>query len=198
MPEPLYWYKNIRRAKIETDRDVLFELVNTTHAKDNTHCPHLKRWGEDESAIGVRKDIEYIWVYLEDGGPTYPPLTEKKKKEEQKDMRAILGCICIVVDDAGNTTISLLTVHEDHQGKGIASKLMDFAETFGRKTEVMVYEHLPKVHDFYIKRGYEVVESQTLTTWLRPHDIPIPECKAHVLRKVHNVIKSWRREENEE
>ena len=168
MVEP---FNNIRRANYETDLDFLFELVNSTHDKTNRHCPGLKRWGFDKSSEWVRKDIENMWVYREDSSA--------------KEGRDILACICIKVNEDGKACITLLTVHEEHQGKGIGGRLMDFAETFGSKCEVQIWSYHTRVHQFYIKRGYEVTGSLPLTTWVSPEDIAMPECTSLVLLKVH-------------
>ncbi|MDX2361959.1 MAG: GNAT family N-acetyltransferase [Crocinitomicaceae bacterium] len=58
-----------------------------------------------------------------------------------------------------NIVVHRLAVHPDHQGKGIARKIMDFAEQFAREEEydairLDTFSQNPRNQRFYTNRGY--------------------------------------------
>jgi len=65
-----------------------------------------------------------------------------------------------LTSDKGNYYIHRLAVHPDHQHKGLARKLMDFAETYVRERKGVsirldTFSKNPRNQKFYEARGYQ-------------------------------------------
>lgn len=63
-----------------------------------------------------------------------------------------------------NLYIHRLAVHPDHQGQGLAQKLMDFAENYGRingysSIRLDTFSQNKRNQDFYERRGYTPLSS---------------------------------------
>lgn len=76
-----------------------------------------------------------------------------------------------------------LTVHPDHQRKGIANRLFDFSEDFGRKhgfTSIRLdtYSENPRGLSLYAKRGYKRVPGEIF--FPRENELPY-YCFEHLL-----------------
>jgi len=114
------------------------------------------QWNEDyPSYKAFEKDIEIgqLWVL--------------------KDQEAIIGSVVIsdIMDEeykaiewltpnAKNVYIHRLAIHPEHQGKGLAQKLMDFAESYAKENRYAsvrldTFSLNERNNIFYQKRGYQ-------------------------------------------
>ncbi|PQB05397.1 GNAT family N-acetyltransferase [Aureitalea marina] len=111
----------------------------------NESYPNQEQFAED-----IRRNELYVYIYNEE----------------------VIGCIVItslkdseyepiqwLTSELEHYYIHRLAVHPDHQGKGYARKLMDFAERKGREDGVAsirldTFSKNPRNQHFYKQRGY--------------------------------------------
>lgn len=143
----------IRHAKISEIPDI---LLITKACAAFMIANDIYQWNEHyPSAIAFEKDIERGELYV-------------LRKE-----KAIIGTIVIstLVDkeylplqwltpNSNNVYIHRLSVHPDHQGKGHAQNLMDFAENHAKESGYVsvrldTFSQNKRNQKFYEKRGYQ-------------------------------------------
>lgn len=127
----------------------------------------IVQWNDTYPNIEIfKKDIEREELYVF----TSPSF-------DSENIGQIIGCIVISTDmDAEYKNVNWLTetseqfyihrlaVHPEYQGKGIARKLMDFAEELGRKQKkksirLDTFSKNTQNQNFYELRGYQRLES---------------------------------------
>ena len=154
----------IIKAKFSDLEDIL-SLTNACSKKmiDNG----IFQWNDNYPNVEIfKKDIEREELYI---------FTSSSLDSGKTDQ--ILGCIVISTDmDAVYKNVNWLTVnseqfyihrlavHPEQQGKGIARKLMDFAEELGRKQKkksirLDTFSKNLRNQSFYELRGYKRLES---------------------------------------
>lgn len=127
------------------------------------------------SACAYKMNEEGIYQW-NDSYPNYKVFRQDIEREELylfKLENKIVGCIVIsrVMDDVyqtiqwltknrNNYYIHRLAVHPDYQGKGIARKLMDFAEDLAVQDNITsirldTFSKNPRNQKFYNARGYQ-------------------------------------------
>ena len=73
-----------------------------------------------------------------------------------KDVQGIKGFISVI----NNEFIGALFVDIDFQGKGIGKQLIDYAVSKYGKLQLAVYKENKKSVEFYINRGFKIIEEQ--------------------------------------
>ena len=73
-----------------------------------------------------------------------------------KDVQGIKGFISVI----NNEFIGALFVDIDFQGNGIGKQLIDYAVSKYGKLKLAVYKENKKSVEFYIKRGFKIIEEQ--------------------------------------
>ena len=73
-----------------------------------------------------------------------------------KDVQGIKGFISVI----NNEFIGALFVDIDFQGNGIGKQLIDYAVSKYRKLQLAVYKENKKSVEFYINRGFKIIEEQ--------------------------------------
>ena len=73
-----------------------------------------------------------------------------------KDVQGIKGFISVI----NNEFIGALFVDIDFQGNGIGKQLIDYAVSKYEKLQLAVYKENKKSVEFYINRGFKIIEEQ--------------------------------------
>ena len=73
-----------------------------------------------------------------------------------KDVQGIKGFISVII----NEFIGALFVDIDFQGNGIGKQLIDYAVSKYGKLQLAVYKENKKSVEFYINRGFKIIEEQ--------------------------------------
>lgn len=73
-----------------------------------------------------------------------------------KDVQGIKGFISVI----NNEFIGTLFVDIDFQGNGIGKQLIDYAVSKYGKLQLAVYKENKKSVEFYINRGFKIIEEQ--------------------------------------
>ena len=73
-----------------------------------------------------------------------------------KDVQGIKGFISVI----NNEFIGALFVDIDFQGNGIGKQLIDYAVSKYGKLKLAVYKENKKSVEFYINRGFKIIEEQ--------------------------------------
>ena len=73
-----------------------------------------------------------------------------------KDVQGIKGFISVI----NNEFIGALFVDIDFQGNGIGKQLIDYAVSKYGKQQLAVYKENKKSVEFYINRGFKIIEEQ--------------------------------------
>ena len=73
-----------------------------------------------------------------------------------KDVQGIKGFISVI----NNEFIGALFVDIDFQGNGIGKQLIDYAVSNYGKLQLAVYKENKKSVEFYINRGFKIIEEQ--------------------------------------
>lgn len=73
-----------------------------------------------------------------------------------KDVQGIKGFISVI----NNEFIGALFVDIDFQGNGIGKQLIDYAVSRYGKLQLAVYKENKKSVEFYINRGFKIIEEQ--------------------------------------
>lgn len=73
-----------------------------------------------------------------------------------KDVQGIKGFISVI----NNEFIGALFVDIDFQGNGIGKQLLDYAVSKYGKLQLAVYKENKKSVEFYINRGFKIIEEQ--------------------------------------
>lgn len=73
-----------------------------------------------------------------------------------KDVQGIKGFISVI----NNEFIGALFVDIDFQGNGIGKQLIDYAVSKYGKLQLAVYKENKKSLEFYINRGFKIIEEQ--------------------------------------
>ena len=73
-----------------------------------------------------------------------------------KDVQGIKGFISVI----NNEFIGALFVYIDFQGNGIGKQLIDYAVSKYGKLQLAVYKENKKSVEFYINRGFKIIEEQ--------------------------------------
>ena len=73
-----------------------------------------------------------------------------------KDVQGIKGFISVI----NNEFIGALFVDIDFQGNGIGKQLIDYAVSKYGKLQLAVYRENKKSVEFYINRGFKIIEEQ--------------------------------------
>ena len=73
-----------------------------------------------------------------------------------KDVQGIKGFISVI----NNEFIGALFVDIDFQGNGIGKQLIDYAVSKYGKLQLVVYKENKKSVEFYINRGFKIIEEQ--------------------------------------
>ncbi|ULC59629.1 GNAT family N-acetyltransferase [Flaviramulus sp. BrNp1-15] len=143
----------IRKA-VFTDINKLLEITKACASK--MIGENIYQWNEFyPSKAAFTKDVERNELYV---------------LESEK---SIIGCITIstfmdeeyipinwLTPNSKNIYIHRLAIHPDQQGKGYAQKLMDYAETYGRKNSYAsvrldTFSQNKRNQKFYELRGYK-------------------------------------------
>ena len=98
-------------------------------------------------------DLDQLWVLKEEGEVMGSVVVSSIMDEEYVEIEWL-------TPNEKNIYIHRLAVHPEHQGKGCARKLMDFAEDYARQNNFAsvrldTFSQNPRNNVFYDKRGYK-------------------------------------------
>ena len=121
----------------------------------------IDQWDENYPDIdSLRGDIESqtLFAYRENGEVIGIVVLNEKQDEEYYQINWSTS------EDQRNLVVHRLAVLPDHQGKGIARKLMDFAEDYAKKEgydaiRLDTFSQNPRNQRFYEKRNYDKLGS---------------------------------------
>ena len=147
------------KIRLANDKDIIRVLEITNACANHMINQNIFQWDENyPSQEAFNEDVQNNSLYV---------------IEKNND---ILGCLCISakIDDVyknvkwltlneRNIYLHRLAIHPDHQGKGLALKLMSYAEEFtiqkGYKSiRLDTFSGNPKNNKFYNLQGYTKLE----------------------------------------
>lgn len=147
------------KIRLANDKDIIRVLEITNACANHMINQNIFQWDENyPSQEAFKEDVQNNSLYV---------------IEKNND---ILGCLCISakIDDVyknvkwltlneRNIYLHRLAIHPDHQGKGLALKLMSYAEEFtiqkGYKSiRLDTFSGNPKNNKFYTLQGYTKLE----------------------------------------
>ena len=116
----------------------------------------IYQWNEDyPSYEAFEKDIEIgqLWVLKESNNIIGSVVISEIMDQEYKEIEWLTL-------NANNAYIHRLAVHPEYQGKGLAQKLMDFAEGYAKENcflsvRLDTFSVNKRNNTFYKKRGYQ-------------------------------------------
>ncbi|MBT8315535.1 MAG: GNAT family N-acetyltransferase [Maribacter sp.] len=142
----------IRPAKISEISEI---LILTNACALNMAKQGIYQWNENyPSQKAFEKDIERSELYvLEKNHEIIGTMVITTLMDEE------YVPIQWLTPNAKNVYIHRLSIHPDHQGKGFAQKLMDFAENYARKNNFVsirldTFSQNKRNQKFYETRGY--------------------------------------------
>ena len=143
------------KIRLANDKDIIRVVEITNACANHMINQNIFQWDENyPSQVAFNEDVHNNSLYV---------------IEKNND---ILGCLCISakIDDVyknvkwltlneRNIYLHRLAIHPDHQGKGIAREIMDFAEEFALKNNydsirLDTFSQNPRNQKFYLNRGY--------------------------------------------
>ena len=147
------------KIRLANDKDIIRVVEITNACANHMINQNIFQWDENyPNQDAFKEDVQSDSLYV----------IEKKDN--------ILGCLCISakIDDVyknvkwltlneKNIYLHRLAIHPDHQGKGLALKLMSYAEAFtikkGYKSiRLDTFSGNPKNNKFYTLQGYTKLE----------------------------------------
>jgi len=139
-----------------TKRDIPELLIVTKACAKAMIASGIYQWNEDyPSNNAFEKDIELgqLWVLKESDTIIGSVVISDIMDEEYKAVEWL-------TTNAKNVYIHRLAIHPNYQGKGLAQKLMDFAETYAKENDFIsvrldTFSINKRNNIFYIKRGYQ-------------------------------------------
>lgn len=143
----------IRRAKISEIPDIL-SITRLCALKMQQNG--IFQWNEHyPSEAAFLKDIkrDELYVTEEEGSVLGTIVVSTFMDEEYIPIQWL-------TPNGNSTYIHRLSVHPDHQGKGLAQKLMDFAEAYSKKNHFVsvrldTFSQNHRNQRFYEQRGYQ-------------------------------------------
>ena len=143
--------------------DVILALTQACgkHMRENG----IDQWDENYPDLeNLRRDIdqENLFVYRKDGVVIGIVVLNETQDPEYAEIQWSTS------DSDRNLVVHRLAVHPEHQGKGIARKLMDFSEDWARTQDydairLDTYSQNPRNQKFYKNRGYTELGSVYLS-----------------------------------
>lgn len=133
------------------------ELLEVTKACAQAMIANdIYQWNEDyPSYEAFEKDIEIgqLWVLKESNNIIGSVVISEIMDQEYKEIKWLTS-------NANNAYIHRLAVHPEYQGKGLAQKLMDFAEGYVKENcflsvRLDTFSVNKRNNTFYKKRGYQ-------------------------------------------
>lgn len=147
------------KIRLADNKDIIRVVEITNACANHMINQNIFQWDENyPNQDAFKEDVQRDYLYV----------IEKKNH--------ILGCLCISdkIDDVyknvkwltlndKNIYLHRLAIHPDHQGKGLALKLMSYAEEFtikkGYKSiRLDTFSGNPKNNKFYTLQGYTKLE----------------------------------------
>lgn len=146
-------------AGLESELKEILALTRACglHMRENG----IDQWDENYPDIdSLRNDVERntLFAYREHGVVLGIVVLNEDQDEEYAEINWSTS------EQDRNLVVHRLAVHPDHQGKGIARKLMDFSEEFARKQgynaiRLDTFSQNPRNQKFYRTRGYSELGS---------------------------------------
>jgi ribosomal protein S18 acetylase RimI-like enzyme len=134
--------------------DAILKLTRACgkHMRENG----IDQWDEnypDRTNLLNDLNSETLFAYREDGVVLGIVVLNESQDEEYAEIKWSTN------DADRNIVVHRLAVHPDHQGKGIARKIMDFAEVYAKDEgydaiRLDTYSQNPRNQKFYTNRGY--------------------------------------------
>ena len=136
----------------ELDEIIALTKACGKHLRDNG----IDQWDENyPDRESIQKDIETstLFTYKSNGEIVGIVVLNEYQDEEYAEID------WLTEDDSKNLVVHRLAVSPQHQGQGIARKLMDFTEDFAVKNKyesirLDTFSQNPRNQQFYDKRGY--------------------------------------------
>lgn len=147
----------------QKDAQKIVNLVNSVYRGEKA----LKSWTTEAALIdGQRVDVEMINQIISD--PTQVILLLEEDNQ-------LIGCVNLQKKSETECFLGMLSVSLEHQGQGIAKKIIEYCENFARnyyqskKMVLFVITVRQELMSFYERRGY--------TRTGQTHDFPYGEPK---------------------
>ncbi|PHS10799.1 MAG: GNAT family N-acetyltransferase [Kordia sp.] len=139
-----------------TKEDIPELLIVTKACAQAMIADGIYQWNEDyPSYEAFEKDIEIgqLWVLKDDGNIIGSVVISELIDEEYK-------AVVWLTPNTKNMYIHRLAIHPNSQGKGLAQKLMDFAEAYAKENYFLsvrldTFSVNTRNNAFYQKRGYQ-------------------------------------------
>ncbi|WP_108422408.1 GNAT family N-acetyltransferase [Flagellimonas amoyensis] len=143
----------IRPAKISEIPDIL-SITRACAQKMEQNGIH--QWNEhypSEAAFINDVEREELYVIVENGSILGTIVVSTFMDDEYRPIQWL-------TPNGNSTYIHRLSVHPDHQGKGLAQQLMDFAETYSKNRQFVsvrldTFSQNKRNQRFYEQRGYQ-------------------------------------------
>ena len=156
----------IRKAVYETDSESIYTLINKSYReRDNnkdTGILSVDRWRLDVSHEAIRKEIDNMNVYEQDG--------------------KIIGCLRAVVQ-ADKVYLGPFAVDSHYQGTGVGQKLLSNAESLAPISVVELICWNTGLIKFYNKRGYKEVGKKSIFVYYKTNQVLKPGTELIVCEK---------------
>ena len=126
------------RKAVSGDLSDIFALVNKAYKVEIGISGHaFKSADRYRSLAEAQKDLEWMYVY---------------------ESPQIIGVVKAQVDENGVVEIGPIAVDETHQGQGVGTALLKFAESLAPVSRIGCVSCRTDLIPFYAKRGYIKVE----------------------------------------
>ena len=135
----------IRKASYDQDLKQTHKIINSaydiTMGSSGIACKKDPRWPQDMHHESIKRYMEDIYVYVEND--------------------EILGCIGVILNNDG-VNIGPIAVSKEHQKRGIGSKLIEFAESFAKRTEIQVLDCRTDLIPLWENRNYKETRRENI------------------------------------
>lgn len=136
----------------EIDEIIALTKACGLHMRENG----IDQWDEnypDRASIQKDLDTKTLFAFREDDTILGIVVLNENQDEEYSEIKWSTS------EDDRNIVVHRLAVHPSHQGKGIARKIMDFAEDFAKEKEydairLDTFSQNSRNQRFYTNRGY--------------------------------------------
>ncbi|XP_057307211.1 uncharacterized protein LOC130645287 isoform X1 [Hydractinia symbiolongicarpus] len=163
----------LRQANYNTDLSKIYNLVNTAYEIElgNTGISFSKvrRWPYKIESEKIEKEISDMYVYV--------------------DQNEIIGCIKAEVKD-NTVKIGPVAVAEPHQRQGVASRMLEYAETLADISKLDIISCRTDVIPYYKKRGYKEVARSPITKMFASNELARDDIEIIIFEKRKAMCKS--------
>ena len=159
----------IRKATYDQDLEQTHEIINSAYditvGSTGIACKKSPRWPKDMYHESIKRYMEDMYVYVEND--------------------EILGCIRVILNN-DRVNIGPIAVSKEHQKRGIGSKLIDFAESLAKRTEIQVLDCRTDLIPFWENRNYREIRKENIENVFDIQRFSRSDVKVIFYEKVNN------------